>query len=316
MKCSIIIPVFNASKTIRRCMDSLINQTYKDFEIVVVDDGSDDNSANIIKSYRDARIKLVQQENSGVSAARNTGIEYSVGELLFFVDSDDFVDKKLLERVVKTFLEKKCDVVFFGYTRIESKDKRIFLPPSVENSHFCNLLNLSNCDTFGYPWVKAIRREIVGKKRFNTNINLYEDELFSLDVLGEQCKIVTLQESLYFYIITKESLSFKVHQDYCILCDNVYKSWKMLCIKYSLDTNLLEQKANHFAMICKYYGLEKRVNIGKYYRMLKQTEYMKDCTVIDPFYDKIKKGNYLSINIYVKRLQIRSLLYNYKKKFT
>ena len=115
VKVSIITPVYNVEECIERCIDSVINQTYKDFELLLIDDGSKDKSIHIAKSLlekTDINYKIITQNNSGVSAARNRGIEEASGEYITFLDSDDYVDSRFVELMYKKAETTKCDVVF------------------------------------------------------------------------------------------------------------------------------------------------------------------------------------------------------------
>lgn len=105
VKVSIILPVYNAADTVEKTIISVLNQTLKDIELIIIDDGSNIETKNVIRSFRDRRIKLIEQENSGVSNARNSGIRSAKGNYLFFIDSDDWIEKKLLEDML-IFLEK------------------------------------------------------------------------------------------------------------------------------------------------------------------------------------------------------------------
>ena len=112
MMISIIVPVYNSEKYIDRCLDSILNQTYKDLEIVLVNDGSNDQSLKILENYalRDTRIKVVNQENKGVAAARNTGLDNATGDYILYVDSDDWIENNMVERMVE--LSANADIVF------------------------------------------------------------------------------------------------------------------------------------------------------------------------------------------------------------
>ena len=119
-KISVIIPVYNAEKTIRRCLESIMSSEYEEYEVVVVDDGSTDNSASILFEYanRDRRVKIINQPNSGPSIARNKGLELAEGEIIAFVDSDDYVRNDYLDQLEKVFREQRADVVFFEFHRV------------------------------------------------------------------------------------------------------------------------------------------------------------------------------------------------------
>ena len=112
MKFSIIVPVYNVEKYIKKCLDSIINQSYKNFEVIIINDGSKDSSEEIIKKYKDSRIKYYKQDNQGLSMARNNGVLKSNGDYLLFVDSDDYINKDLL-KVLNESLDKEYDLIRF-----------------------------------------------------------------------------------------------------------------------------------------------------------------------------------------------------------
>ena len=135
-KVSIIVPVYNSEKTILRCLDSILNQTYKNIEIIIVDDGSTDNSYNLIKSRlnNDHRIKLIKKENTGVSDSRNNGLEITTGEYVTFIDSDDWIELNLIEKMVEVLEKENVDIVCCNYylnyedgkqKKIERKENRL-----------------------------------------------------------------------------------------------------------------------------------------------------------------------------------------------
>ena len=127
-KVSIIVPVYNVEKYLKRCIDSLINQTLKDIEIIVVDDGSTDNSGQIIKKYQEknSNIKYYKKENGGLSDARNYGMKYAQSEYIAFLDSDDFVDKTMYEKMYNKAIEDNADYVecdfYWAYPKAEEKN--------------------------------------------------------------------------------------------------------------------------------------------------------------------------------------------------
>lgn len=116
-KVSVIIPVYNVEKYLRECLDSVINQTLSDIEIICINDGSTDNSLGILKEYaeKDSRIKIITQENQGQGVARNNAIEAAQGEYLVFVDPDDFLDSEALEVINKSFSDSAVDIIQFDY---------------------------------------------------------------------------------------------------------------------------------------------------------------------------------------------------------
>ena len=115
-KFSIVIPVYNVENYLAECLDSVLAQTFKDFEVICVNDGSTDKSGEILKSYaqKDDRIKIIYKENGGLSSARNEGLKYVAGELCYFLDSDDYIESNLLEYAVKIFDNYEIDYFAFG----------------------------------------------------------------------------------------------------------------------------------------------------------------------------------------------------------
>lgn len=276
MKFSVIIPIYNAESTIKRCINSFISQAYSDFEIILVNDGSSDSSEEIILSFKSDKIKYIKKENGGVSSARNCGISVSTGDIICFADADDYVSTNYFQELHNAFRYYDCDAVFFGYNRIESTKTFSCLPHLIYDNYYQNLISLTKSDTFGYPWVKAVKRSMIADIRFDESISLYEDEIFSLNVFSNYCKIISISKPLYNYVINSDSLSFKVHQDYCSICDTVYKTWKSVLA--GIPSTILEEKANHFAMICQYYGIEKEIKVIPFYRQLFSCDFFHDST--------------------------------------
>ncbi|WP_244834588.1 glycosyltransferase family 2 protein [Clostridium sp. BJN0001] len=124
VKVSIVTPVYNVEKCIKKTIESIINQTYKDFELILIDDGSPDKSIQIAEDTlknTDVQYKVIHQENSGVSAARNRGIEKSEGEYIFFLDSDDYIHKDFLKEMADKIDETSCDILFSGYSEVDAE---------------------------------------------------------------------------------------------------------------------------------------------------------------------------------------------------
>ena len=123
-KISLIIPVYNVAKYLGRCLDSIVNQTYRNIEIICVNDGSTDDSLDILNSYalKDERVKIINRENNGVSSSRNVALDVAKGEWIMFVDSDDWIDLNVCEAAMKIALEDSADVVMWAYVR-EFKNK-------------------------------------------------------------------------------------------------------------------------------------------------------------------------------------------------
>ncbi len=199
-KISIIIPVYNVEKYLKKCLDSVIKQSYKNLEIIMVDDGSTDNSLNICLDYqkKDFRIKVIHQENKGLSAARNRGFEESTGEYIWFIDSDDFIEENSIE-VIKPYLDK-YDIIVFNYTEVR-KDKVIKMNDTKEYDNVNQKYMLS----YVIAWNKIYKRYILDGEKFPEGY-IYED-VYLMPTLGLKTnKIVFIDEFLYNHVYRENSI--------------------------------------------------------------------------------------------------------------
>ena len=186
MMISIIVPVYNSEKYIDRCLDSILNQTYKDLEIVLVNDGSNDQSLKILENYalRDTRIKVVNQENKGVAAARNTGLDNATGDYILYVDSDDWIENNMVERMVE--LSTNADIVFCGNDNAvspESVKKITGITKEIWNKDKLIYEFLRHKIMSGMLWNKLIKRSLTDGCRFNPKTGYGEDAEFLWQVL-------------------------------------------------------------------------------------------------------------------------------------
>ena len=201
IKVSIIIPVYNIEKYLSICLDSVINQSYKNIEIILIDDGSTDNSGKICDDYSklDKRIIAYHQDNSGVSFARNNGIKKATGEYITFIDSDDLIHPDYVKKLVSNLdndtlsiglIEKFQDNVVFS----SNNDERLELDKN-------NLIELCKMSLFNTPCCKLYKASILknNKVYFDTKLSLGEDLLFNLDYLKYVKKAVVAKQNLYYY---------------------------------------------------------------------------------------------------------------------
>ena len=290
---SVIIPVYNAEKTIRRCLESIMSSEYEEYEVIVVDDGSTDNSASILLEYanKDHRIKIITQSNSGPSIARNKGLESAKGEIITFVDSDDYVRNDYLDQLEKVFREQRADVVFFEFHRVtpDGTELSTHYLPGIQTEYYQSLIALSEADMFGYTWIKAFRREVSSGVYFDEDVNLFEDELFTCRLLKKPVKLYLLNEAIYYYVRTDGTLAQRTHEDYCRLCDKVFRAWKELLTQTQNSSFLLESKANHMTEVCKYYGLERKVKRIRFFSTMADSDFIKFTTLCDPLITAIQE---------------------------
>lgn len=205
---SLIIPVYNAEKTLDRCIESIQSQTFTDWEIILIDDGSQDRSTDICDKYAisDTRIHVFHQKNGGVSSARNTGIRAAKGQYLMFIDSDDTIEVTFLAGYIAAIQSMKADVVVGGYTLIDKNEKKsVYYPP--KEGVFHNEIWEEICKDskpFGYMWNKIFKRDIIMQYQLTLREDMYsqEDLDFCLSYL-EQCGTFGMIENTdyqYYYV--------------------------------------------------------------------------------------------------------------------
>ena len=187
---SIVVPIYNSEKYIGRCINSIINQSYRNLEIILINDGSKDNSLNICKKFakQDKRIILLNQNNNGVSAARNAGIDIAKGEYISFIDADDSVEKNYIYELVKNSNNGQADVVICGYNDVYSEEisKINTLENNIEikgliNKDYDNLKKYIK-----YPWIKIYRLNFLKNNniKFSRQFTDAEDQVFNFQVFS------------------------------------------------------------------------------------------------------------------------------------
>ncbi len=231
MKSSIIIPVYNAQDTLEKGIDSILNQTYNDFEIVLINDGSIDNSQEIIENYENKYpdiIKSYTQVNSGIAKARNKGIELSKGEYLFFIDNDDYIDNNYIETFVNEIEQRNCDVVIGGYRRVAENGKLLFQKQPI-NSPWSKYMFIT-------PWGRIYKKDSLIKNNISfLNLNIGED--VGLNILANlKLKVETISYTGYNWVNKKSSTSNTLHKgmeknvDFIPLLDKITKDSKSVNI--------------------------------------------------------------------------------------
>lgn len=210
-KVSVIVPIYNVEIYLARCLDSLINQTLEDIEIICVNDGSTDNSTQILEDYakKDNRIKIITQVNSGLSEARNTGVRNSSGDYIGFVDSDDYVDSDYFEKLYIAASDNNADIACAGIIREGKKYKKVFLEyKSIETANsFKGKCELVNGVNHSYAWDKIYKREslISNNLEFIRGM-LFEDRPFVADAYEKMGTLVTVPGVYYHYWINQNSI--------------------------------------------------------------------------------------------------------------
>ncbi len=251
---SIVVPVYKSEKTLGKCLESLMNQTYPEIEVICVVDGSPDQCGEICDSYaeKDSRIKVIKRENGGVSSARNRGIEEAAGEYLMFVDSDDTVEPAYCEKMWDAHQKTKADLILCGFHHwyVGRDVEKSPSNPGIYavDSYEAEFLRLYQEGFLNMPWNKLFRKELAG--RFDTSLSLGEDLLFNLAYL-EQCqKIAVIPDCLIHYIQEENgnTLSTKKRNDKLEIALKVCDGVQVYYEKISKDRKLHPVIAGKFVM--------------------------------------------------------------------
>lgn len=308
---SIIVPVYNVEKYLNKCIDSIISQTYKNLEIILVDDGSPDNCGTICDEYadRDNRIKVIHKENGGVSSARNIGIKKSNGNWIVFVDADDWIEESYCKNMLNTAMQNEADVVLCGYNRVVGNkiEKIDILKDTCKyDSHEYLIKTLNPQTGFGFVSRKIIKKDIIKEIEFDTEIEVGEDALFNIMMSKNIKKAIVLDEILYNYRINENSVVKRFDVNY----EKKYKK-AMLKIKEHINKNGNQQEvlqnyynfvAFHVMLIAVNYcynPLNKEKNkIGIMRKICNESEF-KEC---------IKKSNYENISL-TRKITLFTLKY-------
>jgi len=212
-KVSIILPAYNVEKYIAKSIESVLNQTYKDFELLVVIDGSPDKSKEVAQSFEDDRIKIFEKENGGLSDARNYGLEHANGEYIYFMDSDDWIEPDLIEDNIKILEQEKLDLIIFGYIQDnEDSNGNVISSKSIlsEVLYYKKgdkdlVINAHQLGIMGYAWNKIYRKSFLDQHqfRFQKGISLVEDILFNAPIY-QVSHLIRFNQKCYYHYINRD----------------------------------------------------------------------------------------------------------------
>ncbi len=228
-KVSIIVPVYNVERYVRKCLNKLIDQTLKDIEIIVVDDGSTDNSAEIVKEYaqKDSRIKYYRKENGGLSDARNYGMKYATAPYIAFLDSDDYVELNIYEKLYQKAQKDEADMVecnfIWAYPRHKHKNKKDVAKRYHNQSEMLERARVM-------AWNKLYKRELIEKTKVEFPKGLiYEDIEFFYKLIPYINKVSFIKAGLVYYVQRKKSIintQTKRNRDIFQVFDNVIEYYQ------------------------------------------------------------------------------------------
>ena len=213
-KYSIIVPVYNGEKYLERCINSIINQTYKNIELILINDGSEDGTGKICKKYsnNDTRVIYIKQDKYGVSYSRNKGIENATGDYITFIDADDYINVNTIREMNKKILNNKCDILKYSYVK-ESKwlkknykfsiqtDKKI-LKEEYEKKvipYMFDTFDLSNV------WNAIFKIQLIRNKKFDEKLSYGEDLKFMIESILDSQSLYIDSRNFYHYVYNKNS---------------------------------------------------------------------------------------------------------------
>lgn len=213
-----LVPVYNAEKYLQKCLDSILEQTYKNLEIIIINDGSTDNSGQICQEYekQDDRIIYIEKENSGVSDTRNAGMNRMTGPYVTFVDSDDWLEPNYVKFLYEKLIEHQADIVVGNYTSFNESNSVFYFHTSAD--YYEKVYDNKSVIPCLYdakellksalivPWGKIYKKEIIANFRFPID-RIGEDALFNLKALLDSKKVVYVNKSAYIYRVREGSLS-------------------------------------------------------------------------------------------------------------
>lgn len=276
---SVVVPIYNVEKYLKNCIETIINQTYKNIEIILVDDGSTDNCPKICDEYRkkDSRIKVIHKKNGGLSDARNQGLKLSRGEYICFIDSDDFIDKRFIEILYKECCLNNAEIAMCKYEKVleneevvEDKGKSYKKETISGRDSIIGIYEGKIVD-FGFvAWNKLYKRKLFENNNIDYPFGKYNEDTFTtFRLLYNSKKVVKIDLSLYYYririgSIMKSKMTTKKitdHVDADIYNIEYYKEKK--------DEYLLKLSLNYFfrdiILLLKKIDKKDKKNIEKYY---------------------------------------------------
>lgn len=318
---SVVIPVYNTAPYLEKCLESVVNQTYQNLQVIIINDGSTDNSAEICQKFseKDDRIEFINKQNEGVSIARNIGIEKSKGEWIYFLDSDDFLEKNTFESLFEQAQENNADIIQFGLNTI--KDGKIIDTDFPKTESFENVKDFITNNKMRplCAWLYFIKANKILENNiyFNEKLKHYEDGLFMYRVLIHCHKIITLNEVYYNQVlspnsVTRKPKTTKIVMD-CIdyvdnLCNEVRKNHQTLNFKNEIV--LLSKQ-----IFSETIAIENLEEFQKHKQLIKskyKSLYKKNHEILE---DKVNRLAYINFDLAIRLLKLKHKLRFLKKFF-
>ena len=288
---SIIIPVYNSEKYLKKCLDSILRQTYTNIEIILVDDGSTDNSRIVCLDYMkmDKRIKYIKKKNGGVSSARNVGLKELTGKYVLFIDSDDYIDETMVKKLYDSLTLYDSDMSMCNIYKVDEQGKVFFKTFNSDKELITgkecmyNIFNYENA--YCYPINKLFNVSFLQKNniKFDEKLHFMEDFYFVCEVIEKTKKITNNSECLYFYVHRKGSATHSKFNEKWL---SRYDIQKEIIDRYSKDFSIKTRDLffydfvmNSMSCYCycknhKILSTDYKKNIKIYYDIAKKSKYV------------------------------------------
>ncbi|GAB6168244.1 glycosyltransferase family 2 protein [Clostridium carnis] len=299
---TVIVPVYNVQKYLSKCIDSIINQTYRDLEIILVNDGSTDISGEICDKYKlkDDRIRVIHKKNGGLSEARNAGLDVAKGDYIAFLDSDDWVDKELYDTLYKLSTKYNSDISICNFKYCHNEEEK--LNNSYKEIVYSNIDAMKQIYDKNYiqiivAWNKLYKREIFNDLRYPKG-KIHEDEFLTPIILYKANKISYIEKELIYYRQTPNSImnrEFNITRlDYLEALDNRINFFKSNNLNYLYKQTV----ATKVSILIKFYYKVKESNIDNKFQVMEKLN------------NDLAKMKYDYINMYSKN-KIQILIFKF-----
>lgn len=263
---SIIVPVYNVEKHIKKCVNSLLSQTYPNIEIIIINDGSTDQTAQILEEYsNETKIRIFHQENKGVSFGRNFGLKQAQGDFICFVDGDDFVAPEYCEKLHQNLVENDADISVCQLVRVfngKNEPQKIKYKSKVFSRNEALSLIFEDNELRSYPCGKLFKKEIIKDFIFPLHKKAFEDYVTIFRIIEKSDKIVIFNDLLYYYLLNEGSLSFnkssQMFYDLSTAAIEMYEYAKRMKSELPNWKNIVKKTAKHLHMSIKNISIHKK----------------------------------------------------------
>lgn len=270
IKISVIIPIYNGEKFIEKCLNSILNQTLKDIEVIVVNDGSTDNSYEIINKIVDNRLILISKKNEGVSSARNQALKIAKGKYILCIDSDDWIETNYLEDVYLKAEIERLDIVVTDYY-YDKQDKSYYMKDLVLNDDeiisgkkYIEIFFKKNLK--GFNCNKLIKSSLfkINRIYYNEEVNMMEDMLFLIKILNYSKKVGKLNKAYYHYLQHEKNATRKINLKHLKSIENVFNELH-LNFKEQLELLQIIKEKEIYSLCWAFFNNDRKVGINYFY---------------------------------------------------